>query len=125
MGLARKCLNLFFRDALYSFYLRTEYGLAKFEKYLEIPLDSHVGSELRLTQEGKSANPPLPRWRTVNGLEPGDSERFQDVAKKVAKRKGTERVHLDVVYWRGEVARAKRSRRRGGRSRYIGAATSR
>src|SRR6266852_8429109 len=42
-GVARKCLNLFFRDALYSFYLRKKYGLAKFEKYLEIPLDSNVG----------------------------------------------------------------------------------
>ncbi len=33
-GLARKCLNLFFRDALYNYYLREAYGLAKFEEYL-------------------------------------------------------------------------------------------
>src|SRR5207247_162792 len=46
-GTARKCLNLFFRDALYNFYLRKEYGLEKFEKYMEIPLDSYVGKELR------------------------------------------------------------------------------
>ena len=46
-GTARKCLNLFFRDALYNFYLRQEYGLKKFEKYMEIPLDSNVGKKLR------------------------------------------------------------------------------
>src|SRR5665811_1628210 len=46
-GTARKCLNLFFRDTLYNFYLRKEYGLEKFEKYMEIPLDSYVGKELR------------------------------------------------------------------------------
>lgn len=46
-GAARKCLNLFFRDALYNFYLREAYGLAKFEGVLEIPLDSYVGQALR------------------------------------------------------------------------------
>jgi hypothetical protein len=106
-GVARKCLNLFFRDALYNHYLRTKYGLAKFERYLEIPLDSHVGTELRHSPEGQNANPPLPRWKTVKGLGPAD-KRFQDVAERIAKREGTERVHLDVVYWRGKLASAKR-----------------
>jgi hypothetical protein len=94
-GVARKCLNLLFRDALYNFYLREKYGLAKFEQYLEIPLDSNSGSEL--WEIDKS----LPRWRTVIGLKPEVSAEFQKVAATVAKGKGTERVHLDVVYWRG------------------------
>jgi hypothetical protein len=97
-GVARKCLNLFFRDALYNFYLRKEYDLAKFEKYLEIPLDSYVGTALRRECEGVH----LPRWRTVKGLTRQDSAKFQAVAAEVAKRHCTQRVHLDVVYWRGE-----------------------
>ena len=62
-GAARKCLNLFFRDAFYNFYLRKTYKLKKFERYLEIPLDSYVGRALRVEDQ----NPP--RWRTVKGFE--------------------------------------------------------
>jgi hypothetical protein len=97
-GIARKCLNLFFRDALYNFYLRKQYGLIKFEGYLEIPLDSRVGKRLRCEPEGTE----LPRWRTVKGLTHEDSNKFQDVAAAVAKRCRTRRVHLDLVYWRSE-----------------------
>jgi hypothetical protein len=96
-GVARKCLNLFFRDALYNFYLREAYDLAKFEKYFEIPLDSYVGRALRREEEGGH----LPRWRTVKGLTREDSAKFQAVAAEVAKRRRTMRVHLDIVYWRG------------------------
>lgn len=93
-GVARKCLNLFFRDALYNFYLRNEFRLAKFEAQMEIPLDSYVGHALR------EENESLPRWQTVSGLTPKVSARFQAVALEVAKRRGTQRVHLDVEYWR-------------------------
>jgi hypothetical protein len=95
-GVARKCLNLFFRDALYNFYLRQEFDLTVFEKHLEIPLDSFVGRALRKEAEGCD----LPRWQSVIGLDAESSARFQDVAARVAKRKGTERVHLDMLYWR-------------------------
>ena len=99
-----------FRDALYNFYLRKDYDLEKFEKYLEIPLDSYAGRELwRLAQhEGKH----LPRWRTVKGLTREVSTEFQAVALEVAKREGTERVHLDVAYWPGEIARPAQTRSR-------------
>jgi hypothetical protein len=93
-GVARKCLNLFFRDALYNFYLREAFGLAKFEAQMEIPLDSYVGRALR--QEDIS----LPRWQTVKGLTPEVSARYQTVALQVAERKRTRRVHLDVAFWR-------------------------
>jgi hypothetical protein len=96
-GVARKCLNLFFRDALYNFYLRQTYDLAKFERHLEIPLDSYVGRALWLEDRR------LPRWRTVKGLTPKESEKFQEVASQVAERNGTHRVHLDVIYWRGNL----------------------
>ena len=95
-GVARKCLNLFFRDCLYNFYLREAYDLEKFERYLEIPLDSYVGRELR-REDGR-----LPRWHTVKGLTREESAKFQEVASEIANRKKTNRVHLDVVYWRGE-----------------------
>jgi hypothetical protein len=97
-GVARKCLNLFFRDALYNFYLRKQYDLGKFEEHLEIPLDSRVGNRLRTQPEGSH----LPRWQTVKGLKQNDSDKFQDVAAAVAKRLRTRRVHLDISYWRRE-----------------------
>jgi hypothetical protein len=94
-GLARKCLNLFFRDALYNFYLREAYDLGKFEAELEIPLDSHVGKELRQRDRA------LPGWKSVIGLTPDQSAKFQESALRIARRESTHRVHLDVVYWRG------------------------
>lgn len=94
-GLARKCLNLFFRDALYNFYLREAYDLGKLEAELEIPLDSHVGKELRKRDRA------LPGWKSVIGLTPDQSAKFQESALKIARRENTYRVHLDVVYWRG------------------------
>jgi len=97
-GVARKCLNLFLRDALYNFYLRSEFDLAKFERNLEIPLDSHVGKALAVTPEGRD----LPAWRSVVGLDSQLNSQFQQVAASVAKRKGTYRVHLDLAYWRGQ-----------------------
>jgi hypothetical protein len=97
-GVARKCLNLFFRDALYNYYLRDAYHLAKFEPYLEIPLDSNVGRCLR------KRDPSLPAWRTVKGLTPKLSARFQKAAAQIAKRENTYPVHLDVLYWRGDAS---------------------
>jgi N-glycosylase/DNA lyase len=96
-GIARKCLNLFFRDALYNFYLRKAFGLAKFETQLEIPLDSNVGKGLRKEDQN------LPRWHSVKALTPELSAKFQAVASKIAKRNNTHRVHLDVIYWRGDL----------------------
>ncbi len=39
-GLARKLLNIFLRDALYTAYLRTRFGLDAAEELYELPLDS-------------------------------------------------------------------------------------
>ena len=94
-GVARKCLNLFFRDSLYNFYLRTEYDLTKFEPFLEIPLDRFVGDALW------EKDMSLPRWKTVKGLTPGDSAKFQAAALRIAELEGTHRVHLDMVFFRG------------------------
>jgi len=93
-GMARKCLNLFLRDALYSFYLRGAYNLEKLESVLEIPLDSQVGTALR--RHDKS----LPQWPGVVNLTPAVSAKFQAAASQIAAEQGTSRVHLDVGYWR-------------------------
>ncbi|MFN8755231.1 MAG: hypothetical protein ACK5YB_06740 [Burkholderiales bacterium] len=100
-GSARKFLNIFFRDCVYNTYLNQHFGLSRIEPWLEVPLDSHVGKQLRGEQEGGS----LPRWKTVIGLQPDQSRAFQEVAQQVAARKGVARVHLDLWYWRSDKTR--------------------
>jgi len=97
-GVARKCMNLFFRDSLYNFYLRQRYSLAELEDDLEIPLDSFVGKALKHEDEGAE----LPRWHSVVSLTKEHNVRFQTVALLVARRRRTKRVHLDLIYWRGQ-----------------------
>jgi len=46
-GLARKLLNIFLRDALYTTYLAERYGLKRSELFYEIPLDSITTRHLR------------------------------------------------------------------------------
>ena len=95
-GLARKLLNLFLRDAAYNRYLSQRFGLRRVERWMEVPLDSHVGTQLRASSDGRH----LPRWKTVVGLTSDVSAAFQKVATTVARRKGVTRVDLDVYYWR-------------------------
>lgn len=97
-GLARKSVNLFLRDALYNFYLRTHYGLEKVEPWLEIPVDSYVARRLAKKPEGAD----LPKWRSVKGLKQEENAQFQTVAAEVAERKHTARVHLDLLFWRAD-----------------------
>ena len=42
-GLARKALNIFLRECLYTSYLRDASRLDRSEHYLELPLDSLTG----------------------------------------------------------------------------------
>lgn len=97
-GLARKLLNIFLRDAAYNRYLSQRYALWRVERWMEVPLDSHVGKQLRSSAEGRH----LPRWKTVIGLASEESTEFQRVATMVARRKGVTRVDLDVYYWRNQ-----------------------
>ncbi|MBC8400701.1 MAG: hypothetical protein H8E14_04360 [Candidatus Marinimicrobia bacterium] len=95
-GSSRKFLNIFLRNVQYNRYLWKYYNLDKLEKWLELPLDSHVAKGLK-NDGGKH----LPRWISVIGLEKPKSDLFQSYAKTVAARRGIERVHLDLYYWRG------------------------
>jgi len=96
-GSSRKFLNIFIRGCLYNRYICDHYGLEKLEPWLEIPLDSHVAKGLML-EKGSEV---LPRWETVIGLKPEDSNSFQKFARIVADRKNTSRIHLDLLYFRG------------------------
>ena len=93
-GLARKGLNIFLRDCLYTTYLRDEYDLARAESFFEVPLDSITGA--RLVKESRGALPP---WETVRGLRARTSARYQAVAATLAAEKRIARVHLDAVWW--------------------------
>ena len=92
-GLARKLLNIFVRDSLYTSYLAKKYGLIAMERFLEIPLDSITSKRIR-----KKA-PELPRWLGVKHLSPDTSAAYQAVALLIAKRRHMARVHLDASWW--------------------------
>jgi len=97
-GLARKCLNIFLRDALYNVYLRNEYGLSKAEQWCEVPLDGKVAKKLRRAA-GRGV---LPKWDGVKRLDPMDSAIYQKFAQDFALEMGIARVHLDLYRWRTE-----------------------
>jgi hypothetical protein len=100
-GPARKFLNIFLRNVVYNRHLCEAYGLKHIEKWLEVPLDSQVGCGLR--GEREAGGEDLRRWRGVVRLTPkkdGEYRKSQRLALKVAKRKETLRVHLDLLYFR-------------------------
>lgn len=95
-GTARKALNLFLRDALYHRVLCDSYGLARLERWLEVPLDRYVAKAIR--RELPSAG--LPRWLGIKHLKPEVSMVYQAAAAEIATIRRTARVHLDLVWWR-------------------------
>ncbi len=98
-GGCRKCVNIFLRNAMYNRYLAERYQLDRLEPWMEVPLDSHVAAHLRAV-----GLPDTPDWSTVIGLTKEESEDWQRIASDVAASKGIHRVHLDVHYWRQELA---------------------
>ena len=98
-GLARKLLNIFLRDCLYTSYLEAEHKLSAAEQLMEVPLDSI--SAAGLIEEASKGG--LPRWPGVKHNTPQVSERYQDFAAQFAAKQGIARVHLDT-YWWGERA---------------------
>jgi len=96
-GMARKLLNLFLRNALYTSYLRSNYGLWRSERWYEVPLDGIVGNRIR--REASSAS--LPPWPGVKGLKHDVSDKYQQAARTIAREHGVAAVHLDAWYWGG------------------------
>ena len=97
-GLARKAVNIFLLHAQSNRLLAKEYNLRKIENFLEVPLDSKVVKGLR--KEAKGSDVDLPKGRfTIKALTPKDSDKFQEFAKELAKKRGFARVYLDLEYW--------------------------
>jgi hypothetical protein len=94
-GLARKLMNIFLRDALYTTHLCEKYGLDAAEKYFEVPLDSITSGRLQ-EEAGRGV---LPAWKGVKHLHPGASDKYQDYAEELAQQRGHARVHLDTYWW--------------------------
>lgn len=94
-GLARKVLNIFLRDCLYTTYLDERFGLRRNEAYFELPLDSITAVHLkRAAGRGK-----LPAWPGVKHLTAPLSVTFQDAAAAEAAKRGIPRIHLDAIWW--------------------------
>ena len=92
-GLARKLLNIFLRDSMYTSYLARQHDLNSAERFFEIPLDSITAKQIR------KAVPELPSWRGVKYLDPNTSAAYQAAALFVARQHGIARVHLDAYWW--------------------------
>ena len=93
-GLARKGLNIFLRDCLYTVYLRERYRLDRAEPFFEVPLDSISAKHIRALDESG-----LPRWRRVRALDYRTSKRYQDAAARIAASESILPVHLDAIWW--------------------------
>jgi hypothetical protein len=93
-GLARKCLNIFLRDAFYNHYLRESVRIDRATKFYEVPLDRIVAKALRQKSEVR-----LPRWPGVKHLKPELSDEYQQAAAALSMRMQIERVHLDTYLW--------------------------
>lgn len=97
-GLARKVLNIFLRDCLYTTYLESRFRLSKAEAALEIPLDKLTATGLR-----RFAGPrALPAWSGVKHLTPRVSAKYQAAAMAMSDALGIHRVHVDSVLWSQE-----------------------
>ena len=94
-GVARKLLNIYVRDCVYSAHLRSAYRLGRIEPFCEVPLDSITGNKLRESDEGAK----LPRWPGVGRLTPEVSAQYQVVGIQIARARRLRPVHLDVFWW--------------------------
>jgi hypothetical protein len=98
-GLARKLLNIYIRDCVYSRLLCAHYRLEAIEPFLEVPLDSFTGRALSAEAKARGQTHRLPDWQSIKGLEREESDRFQAFASELAEERGHARVHLDVLMW--------------------------
>jgi hypothetical protein len=94
-GMARKILNIFLRDCLYTSYLVSAFHLDRAEQFLELPLDSITAKQLRNAAGQRSLQP----WPGVKHLTMQVSASFQKVAADEASKRGIARVHLDAFWW--------------------------
>lgn len=94
-GVARKVLNIFLRDVLYTRYLCDEFSMQRAEWLLEVPLDSITAKHIKQS----AGRGRLPAWPGVKNVTPELSRRFQKAAAVEAADRGFARVHLDALWW--------------------------
>jgi hypothetical protein len=110
-GPARKFLNIFSRDAAYNMYISPAYRLGRLIPKLEVPLDSEVAKGLKRDARELGLR-RTKAWPGVKNLKREDSDTLQEIATQIAasgKYGATERVHLDVVYWRAKEREARKA----------------
>jgi len=101
-GAARKSMNIFLRDVVYSHHLREHFQLSAIEPWLELPLDSYsyLGLAADAKRLGLISEIDISRaWPGVKGLKGDVNALLQGLAKAIAMRLGTLRIHLDIRYW--------------------------
>lgn len=101
-GAARKGLNLFLREIVYSNFFSHRFSLPdNFEqfnqvvKFMEVPLDKDVANGLISDSNGQ-----LPRWVNIKNLTHTLSDIYQNQAAIIAEKENVARVNLDLKYWR-------------------------
>ena len=94
-GLARKCLNIFLRDAFYNSHLAPRFNLDRAKAFYELPLDGVVARALIRLAKPKT----LPVWPGVKHLQPVTSEAYQAFALDLSRRWKIDRVYLDTYVW--------------------------
>ena len=98
-GLARKLLNIYIRDCVYSRILCAHYRLEPIERFLELPLDGIVGRALIRAARERGQFRRLPKWVSIRALSREDSGAYQAYAIELAAERSLARVHLDVTLW--------------------------
>lgn len=94
-GIARKLLNIFLRDCLYTGELNRAFKLSWAEQAYELPLDSITVKALK----GEFGRGVLPVWPGVKHLTATLSDEYQAAALEFALSMKVSRVHLDAVWW--------------------------
>jgi len=94
-GGARKCVNIFLFECLVNrlIYAKYEDAFDRITPWLEIPLDSYVGTNLKEQDE------KLPDWDSVKRLDQETSNVYQASARQQAVDAGIARVFLELRLW--------------------------
>ena len=95
-GTSRKVINIFLRNLAYNRHLFNFLKMKRIEKWLEVPLDSHV------TEKLKDYDKSLPKWNSVKRLDPETSNEYQRIAARYASEHGVLRVDLDAYFYRAD-----------------------
>jgi hypothetical protein len=101
-GIARKLLNIFLRNSLYDFYLRTAWNLDRSEYWFEVPLDSIVAKQLRSDLERVfPERPSVSRWPGVKYVTRPISDEYQRAIRDLAADMKIAPIHKDIYWWSG------------------------